>query len=101
MRLIGAAERGMQVMVQRAVSRKVFGKMIAQHGSFQSDLAKVLELSKPSTCNWVWGGTYYLQVFKIEISFDLTLHKIFACLLICCSVPNRARKDEIVGVGSR
>jgi hypothetical protein len=42
MRLIGAAERGMQLMAQRALSRKAFGKMIAQHGSFISDLAKVL-----------------------------------------------------------
>ncbi|XP_058076130.1 probable acyl-CoA dehydrogenase IBR3 isoform X2 [Magnolia sinica] len=40
MRLIGAAERGMQMMVQRALSRKVFGKLIAEQGSFLSDLAK-------------------------------------------------------------
>ncbi|GLU08415.1 hypothetical protein SLE2022_253290 [Rubroshorea leprosula] len=40
MRLIGAAERGMQLMAQRALSRKAFGKLIAEHGSFLSDLAK-------------------------------------------------------------
>lgn len=40
MRLIGAAERGMQLMVQRALQRKTFGKLIAQHGSFVSDVAK-------------------------------------------------------------
>ncbi|CAM8892472.1 unnamed protein product [Rhodiola kirilowii] len=40
MRLIGAAERGMQLMVERAMQRKTFGKLIAQHGSFQSDIAK-------------------------------------------------------------
>ncbi|KAG0502651.1 hypothetical protein HPP92_002723 [Vanilla planifolia] len=40
MRLIGAAERGMQLMVERALQRKVFGKMIAEHGSFLSDIAK-------------------------------------------------------------
>ncbi|XP_044479974.1 probable acyl-CoA dehydrogenase IBR3 [Mangifera indica] len=40
MRLIGAAERGMQMMAQRALSRKVFGKYIAEHGSFLSDIAK-------------------------------------------------------------
>ncbi|KAI4345386.1 hypothetical protein L6164_012514 [Bauhinia variegata] len=40
MRLIGAAERGMHLMVQRAVSRGTFGKLIAQHGSFLSDMAK-------------------------------------------------------------
>ncbi|KAH7573532.1 hypothetical protein ACOSQ2_007557 [Xanthoceras sorbifolium] len=40
MRLIGAAERGMQLMAQRALSRKVFGKFIAEHGSFLSDVAK-------------------------------------------------------------
>lgn len=41
MRLIGAAERGMELMAQRALSRKTFGVFIAQHGSFVSDLAKV------------------------------------------------------------
>ncbi|KAG5006004.1 hypothetical protein JHK85_024546 [Glycine max] len=40
MRLIGVAERGMHMMVQRAVSRRTFGKLIAQHGSFISDMAK-------------------------------------------------------------
>lgn len=47
MRLIGAAERGMQLMVQRALKRKTFGKFIAQHGSFQADIAKCrIELEK-------------------------------------------------------
>lgn len=41
MRLIGAAERGMQLMAQRALSRRVFGKLIAEQGSFLSDIAKV------------------------------------------------------------
>ncbi|KAL8026105.1 hypothetical protein ABFX02_14G007100 [Erythranthe guttata] len=40
MRLIGAAERGMQMMIQRAISRRVFDKLIAEHGSFLSDVAK-------------------------------------------------------------
>ncbi|KAL5196594.1 hypothetical protein ABZP36_000106 [Zizania latifolia] len=40
MRLIGVAERGMNLMVERALSRITFGKRIAQHGSFLSDLAK-------------------------------------------------------------
>uniref|UniRef100_A0A0C9RJM2 TSA: Wollemia nobilis Ref_Wollemi_Transcript_14447_2911 transcribed RNA sequence n=1 Tax=Wollemia nobilis TaxID=56998 RepID=A0A0C9RJM2_9CONI len=40
MRLIGAAERGIGMMVKRALERKAFGKLIAQHGSFLSDLAK-------------------------------------------------------------
>ncbi|KAK7412923.1 hypothetical protein VNO78_04683 [Psophocarpus tetragonolobus] len=40
MRLIGAAERAMHIMVQRAISRRTFGKLIAQHGSFISDMAK-------------------------------------------------------------
>ncbi|KAJ8528801.1 hypothetical protein K7X08_030445 [Anisodus acutangulus] len=40
MRLIGAADRGMQMMVQRALQRKAFGKLIAQHGSFLSDVAR-------------------------------------------------------------
>lgn len=41
MRLIGAAERGMQMMVQRALERRAFGKLIAKHGAFLSDVAKV------------------------------------------------------------
>ncbi|PIN12060.1 putative acyl-CoA dehydrogenase [Handroanthus impetiginosus] len=40
MRLIGTAERGMQMMIQRAISRRAFDKLIAQHGSFLSDVAK-------------------------------------------------------------
>ncbi|KAF5752184.1 acyl-CoA dehydrogenase family member 10 [Tripterygium wilfordii] len=47
MRLIGVAERGMQLMAQRALSRSVFGKLIAEHGSFLSDIAKCrVELQK-------------------------------------------------------
>ncbi|KAI3883926.1 hypothetical protein MKX03_017389 [Papaver bracteatum] len=47
MRLIGAAERGMQIMVQRALQRRVFGKLIAEQGSFLSDMAKYrVELEK-------------------------------------------------------
>ncbi|MED6190391.1 putative acyl-CoA dehydrogenase ibr3, partial [Stylosanthes scabra] len=47
MRLIGAAERGMLLMAQRALNRRTFGKLIAQHGSFLSDLARCrIELEK-------------------------------------------------------
>ncbi|XP_026422063.1 probable acyl-CoA dehydrogenase IBR3 [Papaver somniferum] len=47
MRLIGAAERGMQIMAQRALQRRVFGKLIAEQGSFLSDMAKCrVELEK-------------------------------------------------------
>lgn len=47
MRLVGAAERGMQMMVERALQRRVFGKLIAQQGSFLSDIAKCrVELEK-------------------------------------------------------
>ncbi|KAG6582199.1 putative acyl-CoA dehydrogenase IBR3, partial [Cucurbita argyrosperma subsp. sororia] len=47
MRLVGAAERGMQMAVQRALSRKVFGKLIAEQGSFLADIAKCrVELEK-------------------------------------------------------
>lgn len=42
MRLVGAAERGMQMMAQRALKRRVFGKLIADQGSFLSDIAKVI-----------------------------------------------------------
>lgn len=47
MRLIGAAERGIEMMAKRALERKAFGKLIAQHGSFLSDLAKCrIEIEK-------------------------------------------------------
>ncbi|KAJ4968109.1 hypothetical protein NE237_014810 [Protea cynaroides] len=47
MRLIGAAERGMEMMVKRALRRRVFGKLIAEQGSFLSDIAKCrVELEK-------------------------------------------------------
>lgn len=47
MRLVGAAERGMQMMAQRALKRRVFGKLIADQGSFLSDIAKCrVELEK-------------------------------------------------------
>lgn len=47
MRLIGAAERGMQMMAERALQRRVFGRLIAQQGSFVSDIAKCrVELEK-------------------------------------------------------
>jgi acyl-CoA dehydrogenase len=45
MRCIGSAERAMELMVERALKRTVFGKTIAEHGSFLSDLAKVTFLS--------------------------------------------------------
>lgn len=41
MRLVGVAERGMEMMARRALSRRVFGKLIAEQGSFLSDIAKV------------------------------------------------------------
>ena len=45
MRLIGAAERGMQMMAERALKRRVFGKLIAQQGSFLSGIAKVTSIN--------------------------------------------------------
>lgn len=82
MRLIGAAERGMQMMAQRAVSRRVFGKLIAQHGSFLSDLAKVLELSKHSTQTHgiglkklPSGSVKNRNLFQIDFIQDFRLHR--------------------------
>ena len=47
MRLVGAAERGIQIMAERALSRTVFGKLIAEQGSFRSDIAKVVKKLHP------------------------------------------------------
>lgn len=78
MRLIGAAERGMQLMVQRALSRKAFGKFIAQHGSFVSDIAKVLlELSKSK-----FGYKNYMEVSKQKKkNFQFYYFLLDICLL--------------------
>lgn len=41
MRLVGAAERGMDLMTRRATSRQAFGLPLAKHGAFASQLAEV------------------------------------------------------------
>ena len=40
MRLIGMAERGLELMCERSLSRKAFGKELARQGVVQSDIAK-------------------------------------------------------------
>ncbi|CAG8560379.1 3979_t:CDS:2 [Funneliformis caledonium] len=42
MRAIGAAERGLQLMIERVTdpSRRTFGKLLAEHGTVVSDIAK-------------------------------------------------------------
>jgi acyl-CoA dehydrogenase len=39
MRSIGIAERALELMVDRVMSRKAFGKRLAEHGTIQKDLA--------------------------------------------------------------
>ena len=74
MRLIGAAERGMQLMVQRAISRRAFDKLIAEHGSFLSDVAKV--------CLFVHLGSFSTP--RSDFSFP-KLTSSFSC----AAVPGR------------
>lgn len=64
MRLIGAAERGIHLMIQRAISRRAFDKLIAEHGSFLSELAKVSLLVLPLECNAVTSSLIYLHEFS-------------------------------------
>lgn len=40
MRMVGLAERALEMMVDRASSREVFGRRIADHGKFRTDLAE-------------------------------------------------------------
>ncbi len=40
MRLVGMGERAIQLMAQRALQRKVFGKPLAAQGGFLQSLAK-------------------------------------------------------------
>lgn len=81
MRLVGAAERGMQMMAERALQRKVFGKLIAQQGSFLSDIAKVTP-AVPN-CLSVNRTRKLLQFLRSLICMIDGLHE---CLLISFSV---------------
>lgn len=82
MRLIGAADRGMQMMVQRALQRRAFGKLIAQHGSFLSDVARVrfllLSLGKEnlhnSNCFIKFVSSF--SVILSEMIHDNELHSV-------------------------
>lgn len=61
----------MELMAQRALSRKTFGKFIAQHGSFVSDLAKVndtcvLESSKCFFVSFTYIGGCMIQL-RVEL----------------------------------
>ncbi|GLJ10910.1 hypothetical protein SUGI_0137810, partial [Cryptomeria japonica] len=84
MRLIGAAERGIEMMVKRALKRKAFGKLIAQHGSFLSDLAKCrIEIEKAR-----------LMVLEAANQLDLHGNKVAkgAIAMAKVTAPNMALK---------
>ncbi|XP_042439994.1 probable acyl-CoA dehydrogenase IBR3 isoform X1 [Zingiber officinale] len=84
MRLVGAAERGMQMAVERALKRRVFGKLIAEQGSFLSDLAKCrIELEKARLL--VLGAADHLDRFG-----NKEARKIIAMAKV--STPNMALK---------
>ena len=40
MRSIGVAERALELMVKRSLERSTFGRLVAQHGVVQDDIAK-------------------------------------------------------------
>lgn len=109
MRLIGAAERGMQLMVQRAISRRAFDKLIAEHGSFLSDAAKVrfllLAFLVSLNCLSVQKGSSQDQV---QSSLALFIHLALRLLILQCRVDlERTRllvleaADELDRVGNK
>eukprot|EP01018_Ginkgo_biloba_P027951 Gb_17701 [translate_table: standard] len=84
MRLIGAAERGIEMMVKRALQRRAFGKLIAEQGAFLSDLAKCrLEIEKAR-----------LLVLEAANQLDMYSNKVARGMIAMAKVaaPNMALK---------
>ncbi len=63
MRLLGAAERGMDLMVKRATQRKAFGKSLAQQGTFAHMLAKVCSCSLLHSLNEHFLALEFMVIF--------------------------------------
>ncbi|BFZ04754.1 hypothetical protein BsWGS_07793 [Bradybaena similaris] len=82
MRLIGAAERALELMVNRTVNRTAFGKPLAAQGSIQQDVAKSrIEIEQ---CR--------LLVLKAAYKMDLYGNKVAApeIAMIKVATPNMA-----------
>ena len=67
MRLVGAAERAMDLMVQRANQRKAFGKTLAQQGSFAHMIAKVCFFRVFSTYHFSVGLSFNRRGFLLRV----------------------------------
>lgn len=70
MRLVGAAERGIEMMRARALERVAFKRPLAQHGAFTALIAEVLNLM-------------HIGTMKV-LEFCYMYHK--PVLLNCCNV---------------
>lgn len=82
MRLIGNAERALELMVQRTMERKAFGKRLAEQGTIQADVAKSrLEIDQAR-----------LLVLKAAHKMDLYGNKVAApeIAMIKVVTPNMA-----------
>ncbi|KAK7505998.1 hypothetical protein BaRGS_00002720 [Batillaria attramentaria] len=82
MRLIGNAERALELMIQRTLERKAFGKRLAEQGTIQADIAKSrLEIDQAR-----------LLVLKAAHKMDLYGNKVAApeIAMIKVVTPNMA-----------
>lgn len=73
MRLLGAAERGMDLMVKRATQRKAFGKTLSQQGSFAHMLAKV--------CSYSYRFLYLSSTLAQQAVFKLEVPELLSPVL--------------------
>lgn len=94
MRLVGAAERGMDLMVKRAKGRKAFGKTLAQQGSFSDMLAKVHDLPSINLfcCCFVSRSPslFYKEFCSTDVYKILPLQSVLQMHSLCSvSIPGK------------
>ncbi len=86
MRLIGQAERALELMCQRALSRTAFGKLLAQQGVTQERIANArcqIDMARLLTLKAAWMmDTVGNKVAKTEIAMIKVVAPSLACQVI-------------------
>ncbi|MFC4622950.1 acyl-CoA dehydrogenase family protein [Comamonas nitrativorans] len=86
MRLIGQAERALELMCQRALSRTAFGKLLAQQGVTQERIANArcqIDMARLLTLKAAWMmDTVGNKVAKTEIAMIKVVAPNLACQVI-------------------